>query len=260
MCHFASFVLTKNDAYYLDNSDSHEDIIEYFNLKDDSFNLVRVELIPPKSFDELTDADLWTFHVDQDFYPDWTYNGDPTLQQISRKALAKRIQKQKIGHISDVGDSQKILTGDYSKNIVGDYSCAFSSHRSICRAGKHGLAVTTNNSTSIAGDWSVAFSSLNSRSVAGDLGTAFSGPYGISIAGKYGYAISGHLGCSAVGESGHANVSFNGKAKAGINGCIQIAFIDKNSRTRYAIGYVGEDGILPDTFYKVENGKLVIAE
>lgn len=258
MCNLASLVLTKNNVYYLSNSNSHEDIIEHFHLKDE--NIVRVELTPPDSFDDLTNIDLWTFKVDQDIYPDWTYKGDITLEEKSRKALPRLMTEQKIGYISKNGNDQRILTGDYSKNIVGDRSFAFSALRSVCIGGKNSVAVTTDHSLSLVGDLSIAFSNSYSHSVSGYCGSSVSGDCGVAEAGKYGNATAGNYGSASVGESGVARVSDKGKAKAGYNGYIAINFLDQNNRMRCAIGYIGEDGILPDTFYKVENGKLVPAD
>jgi hypothetical protein len=38
-----------------------------------------------------------------------------------------------------------------------------------------------------------------------------------------------------------------------------LGYKDKTGKNRIAIGYVGEDGIEPDTWYKAEDGKLVKA-
>ena len=51
---------------------------------------------------------------------------------------------------------------------------------------------------------------------------------------------------------------YGSKAKAGENGAIALAYSD-GTRPRFAVGYVGEDGIKADTWYAVdsETGKLV---
>ena len=51
----------------------------------------------------------------------------------------------------------------------------------------------------------------------------------------------------------------HGRAKAGQNGCIALCWYD-GTRNRIVIGYVGENGIEADTFYRVTDGKLVRAE
>ena len=49
-----------------------------------------------------------------------------------------------------------------------------------------------------------------------------------------------------------------GRARAGINGAFALAYKD-GVQIRIAVGIVGEDGILADTWYQVEGGKLVTA-
>ena len=49
-----------------------------------------------------------------------------------------------------------------------------------------------------------------------------------------------------------------GRAKAGENGCIALCWHD-GKRNRIVVGYVGEDGIKADTWYRVDGGKLVEA-
>ena len=51
------------------------------------------------------------------------------------------------------------------------------------------------------------------------------------------------------------------KAMAGKDGCIIAAWWDeKAKRPRVVVGYVGEDGIKPETWYRAEAGKLIEAE
>ena len=61
------------------------------------------------------------------------------------------------------------------------------------------------------------------------------------------FSIHGH-GAAARGSSG--------RARAGVGGTIAVAWRD-GERRRIAVGYVGEDGILPDVWYVVEDGVLV---
>ena len=69
---------------------------------------------------------------------------------------------------------------------------------------------------------------------------------------------SGHA--AATGDSGASAVlGLEGRAKAGKDGLLAVAWHD-GKRPRLAVGYVGEDGIKPDTWYRATRaGKLVKA-
>ena len=93
MCEFASFVLTKDGAFWSESSDSHEVIIAEHGLEhlDRGANgLVRIEIRP--NHDSIRDLSTWHYRVDQDMFPAWTFQGDPKLEERSRIALARRAQ------------------------------------------------------------------------------------------------------------------------------------------------------------------------
>lgn len=100
--------------------------------------------------------------------------------------------------------------------------------------------------------------------ITGNSGIAESGNFGTAISHYAGHSITNHFGMSitmtnGIAETGYEGIAISGiygKAKAGKNGSIIIKYWD-GARTRWAIGYVGEDGIKENTFYKVEDGKLV---
>jgi hypothetical protein len=82
--------------------------------------------------------------------------------------------------------------------------------------------------------------------------------------GSSGYAAqigsSGHAArIVATGENATiACAGLGARVKAGRNGCFALTWYDGN-RNRIVVGYVGEDGIKADTWYRVEAGKLVEA-
>ncbi len=87
MCKFASFVLTKDQVFWDDNSNSHEDIIRKHNLNESTVkvNLIRTELVPG---DKWINLSSWEYTLDQDVFPDWH---DPVeTERRTRDALQKR--------------------------------------------------------------------------------------------------------------------------------------------------------------------------
>lgn len=89
------------------------------------------------------------------------------------------------------------------------------------------------------------------------------GNCGAAQAGDYGAAQAGYKGAAQAGDCGAAIVSNNGKVKGGF-GCVLVArhieYVDKNNRdevTDWACGIVDGINIKEDTWYKLENGKLV---
>ena len=102
------------------------------------------------------------------------------------------------------------------------------------------LEATKGSPNSSSGDGSKAASS-------GDYSTAAS-------SGDYSKAAS----------SGEATIAMvagqNGRAKAGPNGCVALVWHD-GQRNRIAVGYVGEDGIKADTWYRLDAaGRFVEAD
>ena len=85
----------------------------------------------------------------------------------------------------------------------------------------------------------------------------------LDVATADGYLASSTSGhASATGYSGHAAaLSFESRARAGQNGLLVLAFWDAQAqRGRVAVGYVGENGIEPNTWYRVKNGQFVKAD
>ncbi len=93
MCKFASFVLTDRKAYWLPTSDSHQDIIEHYQLRetgpdDLAVQILRVEIVPPTDGRCPLDLATWQFQIDQDLRPDWA---EPVeCEARTRAALAER--------------------------------------------------------------------------------------------------------------------------------------------------------------------------
>jgi hypothetical protein len=132
------------------------------------------------------------------------------------------------------GENGIATSGDWGKATAGEWGTA--------TAGNYGTATAGNYGTATAGEWGTA--------TAGEWGTATAGRYGTALAGDYGTATAGRYGTALAGEWGTAT--------AGDRGKIEIEYWDNDcKRTRKLTGYIGEDGLKPNVFYKVEDGKFI---
>jgi hypothetical protein len=240
-----SIVLTKSSEYYLKHSNSHEDIIDFYNLNSldnkERLGILKVVIIPIiENFSIVEDISKWRFEVYQDIYPEWTFEDDPSLEERSRKALSRIAKEQDFFKTVSAGDNGTAITGDYGISLVVSrgtaitekYGKAISEYYGISKSGKKGIAKS------------------------GDYGLSISGPYGTAISGFYGKSLVNEGGTAITGEHGRAIAECLGKAMAGPNGTVDIGWWDGN-RTRRIIGYVGENGIEANVLYMVEDGKLV---
>ena len=66
-------------------------------------------------------------------------------------------------------------------------------------------------------------------------------------------AIAGIRGTATAGDDGTATAGYRGTATAGNGGTLIITWYD-GARYRRAVGYIGENGLRPDTPYRV-NGR-----
>ena len=91
MCKFASFVLTKDKVFWLEDSDKHSEIISRYNLHESGahgLNVVKVEISPTATLKRWTRYGDWKLTFDQDEFPDWH---DPvTSEKRARAALRER--------------------------------------------------------------------------------------------------------------------------------------------------------------------------
>ena len=77
--------------------------------------------------------------------------------------------------------------------------------------------------------------------------------YGTVTAGDYGTATAGYGGTVTAGDYGIATAGEGGTATAGEGGILQInAWDSKSLRYRIIIGYVGENGLVAGTQYKLD--------
>ena len=101
---------------------------------------------------------------------------------------------------------------------------------------------------------------------AGYCGAANAGNYGAANAGNYGAANAGYCGAANAGDCGAAIVSNKGRVRGG-HGCVLVArnieWVEEHDRyevTDWACGIVDGVNIKEDTWYRLEDGKLVECE
>ena len=108
MCIPASFIITRQRTLWLVNSDSHEDIIDFYSLKEGDF--VRIEISPP-NMDYTFPIDQWVYKTDQDILPEW--HNDKWAEEMCRLELPKWYK----AHVITSGKHK--LSGKISKIILG---------------------------------------------------------------------------------------------------------------------------------------------
>ncbi len=100
-------------------------------------------------------------------------------------------------------------------------------------------------------------SGYRGTSTSGNCGTSTSGNYGTSTSGNYGTSTSGEGGTSTSGNYGTSTSGYRGTSTSGEGGIIELTHWD-GKRYRKVIGYIGEDGLLPDVPYILDsNGKIM---
>ena len=103
MCNPASFVVTKDQVFWSKKSDSHEDIISEFELKEMNVRheptFVRVE-ISPENGDLRLPIDEWIYKLDQDVRPNW-YEQE-VVERRCRVVLKKWAESKLIIDAKDV--------------------------------------------------------------------------------------------------------------------------------------------------------------
>ena len=177
-----------------------------------------------------------------------------------------------VGAAVAVGDYGTATAGDYGTVTAGDYGTATAGYGGTATAGDsgtatagvdgtatagyYGTATAGYSGTATAGDYGAATAGYSGTATAGYGGTATAGDYGTATAGVDGTATAGYYGTATAGDYGTATAGYYGTATAGDSGTIQIRWFD-GDRYRIAVGYVGENGILPNVAYRVEGGVFV---
>jgi len=146
-------------------------------------------------------------------------------------------------------DAVRMVAERAPAGTIGVAGTATAGYRGTATAGEAGTATAGYAGTATAGDRGTA--------TAGYAGTATAGEAGTATAGDRGTATAGEAGTATAGEAGTATAGYRGTATAGEAGILTLRWWD-GKRYRIGVFYVGEDGVLPNTKYKLgERGKLV---
>lgn len=122
--------------------------------------------------------------------------------------------------------------------------------RQSVQAGDYGTAVTGDSGNAMAGESGFALAGDRGTAQAGDFGTAMVGEFGTAIVGDCGMASACDGGSALAGIRGIASAGYGGVVSAGEYGELRLTYWDSHSqRYRTAIGYIGENDLVPNTPY-----------
>ena len=162
------------------------------------------------------------------------------------------------GGAANAGNKGAANAGNRGAANAGNWGAANAGYRGAANAGYRGAANAGNWGAANAGNWGAAN--------AGDGGAANAGNRGAANAGNRGTANAGNWGAAKAGNWGAAIVSNKGKVK-GKKGCVLVArniewnvCASQYEVSDWACGIVDGVNIKEDTWYHLENGKLVECE
>ena len=240
MCEPISLILSESEVFYppIDRWEhSHTYIAERIGIPDGLYGdkYARVEVSPAnaqillenkKEKREIDEG--WEVVLDESRQPSW-WDADPEKHKDRALRAAQRwwndCPRHIIPNLVNVGgDYSKNIGGNGSTNIGGNGSTNTGGNGSINTGGDYSINIGGNNSTNTGGDYSTNIGGLNSKNIGGDYSRNTCNYFSIVSGGK---------------------------------GSVLSVYWWDGYRPRLATGYVGECGILPNTKYKVENGKFI---
>jgi hypothetical protein len=157
------------------------------------------------------------------------------------------------------GDSGTATAG-YSGTATAGYSgTATAGDSGTATAGYSGTATAGYRGTATAGYSGTATAGYSGTATAGYSGTATAGDSGTATAGDSGTATAGDRGTATAGDRGTATAGYSGTATAGDSGTICLKWYDvRADRYRIEIAYVGENGIKPNTRYRLDDNRRFV--
>jgi hypothetical protein len=201
-------------------------------------------------------------------------NGEGKLSVANRdyvhgdksKWLVLRVQKDEVVEL-DGGEKVKfprctiefVGTRDEAAQRLKALAPASAVHFCKASAGYGGTSTSGYGGTSTSGYGGTSTSGEGGTSTSGNYGTSTSGNYGTSTSGEGGTSTSGNGGTSTSGEGGTSTSGNGGTSTSGDRGILVIRWYDETARRyRLAVGYVGENGIKPNTKYRTDKAGNIV--
>ena len=204
--------------------------------------------------------------------------------EYTRKRCTNKCNDEE-GKPATAGNYGAATAGNYGAATAGNYGAATAGDRGAATAGYRGAATAGDSGAATAGNYGAA--------TAGNYGAATAGNYGAATAGDSGAATAGDSGAATAGYSGAATAGYRGAATAGDRGAATsrgksctgkhglsvargnnvkvrggmgaILVIAEENEENYEIAswkavVVDGDKVKPDTWYRLEDGKLIECE
>ena len=193
-----------------------------------------------------------------------TVKAEISVSNICKIAVSSFFEN--FGFKKKVESADTYKAGDCGAANAGNCGAANAGNCGAANAGECGAANAGYRGAANAGNCGAANAGNYGAANAGDYGAANAGNCGAANAGDCGAANAGDYGAANAGYYGVASVRTNGRVKGGL-GCILVARNVKwnNDKGRFdvtdwAAGIVDGKKIKADTWYKLQDGKLVEVE
>ena len=188
--------------------------------------------------------------------------------EYTRKRCTNKCNAEE-GKPATAGYRGAATAGNYGAATAGDRGAATAGDRGAATAGDSGAATAGDSGAATAGDSGAATAGDSGAATAGDSGAATAGNYGAATAGDRGAATAGNYGAatsrgkSCTGKHGLSVARGNNvKVRGGMGAILVIA---EENEENYEIAswkavVVDGDKVKPDTWYRLEDGKLIECE
>lgn len=192
------------------------------------------------------------------------------IKENDSKRVAKRLfvkTEISVFHICKIAVSTFFKNFDFKSKIdwantnnVGNYGAANAGNAGAANAGNAGAANAGYYGAANTGNYGAANAGDCGTANAGNGGIANAGDFGIANAGNFGIANAGDCGSTSVKENGIAISCTGGKVKGGKGSVLILVNRDDNYNViDSAMAIVDGITVLSDTWYKLNDGKLVIS-